>query len=159
MSELAARLDSVCKYICERADWEITNLQLQKILYLCQMFYMGRNHGQRLFDGHFEAWDYGPVEPNLYHRVKIFGSDDVEDVFHRARTFRRDDPRRKVMDDVCDKFLKFSAGDLVEITHWDEGAWAEHYTPGARGVRIPDEDIWAEYDRRQDRARRNRKRS
>ncbi len=147
---MAARLDSVCKYISERADWQLTNLQLQKVLYLAQMFHMGRTDGQRLFDGYFEAWDYGPVEPDLYHKLKVFGSDHITDVFRTARNFREDDPRRKVMNDVCKKFLRYSAGDLVEITHWDEGAWAEHYTPGVRGIRIPDEDILAEYNRRQE---------
>ncbi len=155
---MAARLDSVCKYICEKAGWELTNLELQKILYLAQMFHMGRTGGHRLFEGNFEAWDYGPVEPNLYHKLKVFGSDHISNVFHDARGFRDDDPRRKVMDDVCKKFLRYSAGDLVEITHWDEGAWAEHYAPGVRGIRIPDEDIFDEYNRRQQRAR-ERKRS
>lgn len=153
---MAARLDSVCKYICERADWKITNLQLQKILYLAQMFHMGRNDGRRLFDGNFEAWDYGPVEPNLYHRVKVFGSSHLKNVFYNARNFKKDDPRRKVMDDVCDKFLAYSAGDLVEITHWDDGAWANHYVPKARNIRIPDDEIWSEYNRRQQRARSRR---
>lgn len=146
---MAARLDSVAKYICEKAGWQVTNLQLQKLLYLTQMFHMGRNGGEKLFDGGFEAWDYGPVEPSLYHRAKVFGSDCISDIFHNARTFREGDPRRKVMDDVCRKFLPYSAGDLVEITHADGGAWAAHYVPKARNIRIPDADIWGEYKRRQ----------
>lgn len=145
---MAARMESVAKYICEKSGWNVSNLQLQKLMYLAQMIYMGRTNGKRLFDGDFEAWDYGPVEPDLYHKVKVFGSGHIRDVFRNARQFKENDERRKVMDDVTTRFLKFTAGDLVEITHWDGGAWAKHYIPNARNVPIPDEDILAEYKAR-----------
>lgn len=142
---MAARLESVARYICEKSGWNVSNLQLQKLMYLAQMIHMGRHDGKRLFDGNFQAWDYGPVEPELYHRVKMFGASPVKNVFSNALAFDDGDPRRKVMDDVCDRFLKFSGGDLVDITHWDQGAWASVYVPMARNVTIPDEAILDEY--------------
>lgn len=145
---MAARLESVARYICERSNWSVSNLQLQKLMYLAQMIYMGRTSGKKLFEGNFQAWDYGPVESDLYHRLKMFGAAPVQDVFSNAMTFDKDDPRRKVMDDVCSRFLKYSGGDLVEITHWDEGAWAKHYVPRARSITIPDEAILDEYKTR-----------
>ena len=145
---MAARLDSVAKYICDKSGWTVSNLQLQKLMYLAQMIHMGRHNGKPLFEGTFQAWDYGPVEPNLYHKVKAFGSGPVRPVFSEALGFDKDDPRRKVMDDVCKRFLKMSAGDLVDITHSEKGAWADHYTPRARNITIPDEDIFGEYKRR-----------
>lgn len=145
---MAARLESVARYICEKSGWSVSNLQLQKLMYLSQMIYMGRTDGKKLFEGSFQAWDYGPVEPDLYHRVKMFGSAPVQDVFSNALSFDGQDPRRKVMDDVCNRFLKYSGGDLVEITHWDEGAWAKYYVPKARNISIPDEAILEEYQAR-----------
>ena len=145
---MAARMESVAQYICEKSGWTVSNLQLQKLMYLAQMIYMGRNNGRRLFEGTFQAWDYGPVEPNLYQKVKSFGSGPVLPVFHDALPFGKDDPRRKVMDDVCERFLKFTAGQLVDITHSPKGAWASHYTPRAKNVVIPDEDIYDEYKKR-----------
>lgn len=142
---MSARLDSVCKYICERSGWRVSNLELQKLLYLAQMIHMGRHGGVRLADAQFEAWDYGPVEPRLYQKAKVFGSDNIQDVFYDARTFRAGDPRCNVMNDVCDRFANMSAGDLVEITHWDKGAWAKNYVPKARNIIIPDVDIIREY--------------
>lgn len=145
---MAARLESVARYICEKSNWSVSNLQLQKLMYLAQMIYMGRTGGKKLFEGNFQAWDYGPVEPDLYHRLKMFGAAPAQNVFLNALTFDKDDPRRKVMDDVCSRFLKYSGGDLVEITHWDEGAWAKHYVPKARSITIPDEAILDEYKTR-----------
>lgn len=142
---MAARLDSVCKVICERGNWRISNLQLQKILYMIQMSYMGQHNGARLADADFEAWDYGPVEPTLYRRVRMFGSSPVEDVFSEARPFKEDDPRLAFINDACKQLLPLRPGQLVDITHWQQGAWAKNYVPGTRGITIPDKDIVEEY--------------
>jgi uncharacterized phage-associated protein len=145
---MPARLDTVSKYICERSGWRTSNLQLQKILYMAQMYYMGQHEGRRLVDTGFEAWDYGPVSPALYHRVKDFGSSPVQDVFTRARVFRDDDDRKAALDEVCAGLLKKRPGELVDLTHWEDGAWARHYLPGVKGIPIPDRDIYREYNDR-----------
>ena len=150
---MAARMSSVAKYICEKSDWSVSNLQLQKLMYLAQMIHMGRHNGARLFEAGFEAWDYGPVIPDLYHKLKGYGADAVPSIFDNALAFKADDSRRQLMSDVCEKFLKFDAGQLVEITHWENGAWAKHYVPKARHIRIPDSDIWDEYKSRQSSAK------
>lgn len=148
MGIMVARLDSVCKFICEQGGWKVSNLQLQKILYLAQMYYMGRHAGEPLCDAQFEAWDYGPVEPSLYKKVRMFGSSPVQDVFFDARPFRDDDPRRIDLKEVCDALLSKRAGELVDITHSSNGAWAKNYVPRIRGIKIPNNDIIAEYNRR-----------
>jgi uncharacterized phage-associated protein len=123
-------------------------LELQKILYMAQMMHMGRNNGLRLVDVDFEAWDYGPVAPELYHKVKGYGSDAIEDVFYDARSFKEGDQRRVLLDEVCEALVGRRPGELVEITHWSRGAWAKNYVARARGVEIPDSDIRREYDER-----------
>src|SRR5689334_21455587 len=114
---MAARLDSVAKFICDSGDWKVTNLQLQKLLYMAQMLYMGRHDGARLANANFEAWDYGPVEPDLYHKVKMFGSGSIEDVFFNARYYNKGDERRTTLQEVCDNLLSKRPGELVDITH------------------------------------------
>lgn len=145
---MAARIDSAAKYICDKSGWTVSNLQLQKLLYLSQMIHLGRHGGKRLFEGSFQAWDYGPVEPKIYHKAKAYGSSPLPDIFYDALTFSDADPRRKTLNDVCDRFLDFTPGELVDITHWPKGAWAAHYVPKARSIVIPDEAIMAEYHER-----------
>ncbi|MEM9797134.1 MAG: type II toxin-antitoxin system antitoxin SocA domain-containing protein [Pseudomonadota bacterium] len=145
---MAAHHESVARYLAEKAKWDVSNLKLQKLMYIAQVINMGRTNGQPLFDGEFQAWDYGPVLPELYRRLKVFGAGGIADVFSNAKRFQEDDPHRAVMDDVCERFLKYSAGDLVDITHSEKGAWAEHYVPGARNIPIPRASILDEYRRR-----------
>jgi len=42
------------------------------MLYFSQMINLGKKK-ERLFDASFEAWDYGPVIADLYHKLKAFG--------------------------------------------------------------------------------------
>lgn len=141
---MAVRTDSACRLVCEAGDWRVTNLQLQKILYLAQMHYLGAE-GERLSDTFFEAWDYGPVAPGVYRQVRMFGAGPVRDVFKNAKPLRAGSKRLAVLDAVCRDLLRRSPGDLVAITHWRGGAWAKTYQPGVRGVVIRDDDIAAEY--------------
>ncbi|MGH6794035.1 MAG: Panacea domain-containing protein [Methylocella sp.] len=146
---MAARLDTVAKFVCEQSGWQISNLSLQKMLYLAQVEYIGEHDGERIVDTAFEAWNFGPVSPELYHKVKIFGSGPVRNVFFGARRFREDDKRRSKLIDVCRKYLGKRPGELVELTHWDFGAWARKYEPNVRGIQITDDDIAREYCNRQ----------
>lgn len=144
---MAARSDSVCRYICETGDWRVINLQLQKVLYLAQMIYLGVE-GDRLADVSFEAWDHGPVVPKVYRQVRRFGASSIKNVFDESRPFSPSSRRRQVLSDVCRDLLPMKPAQLVEITHWEEGAWAAHYEPGIRGIRIPDSAILREYNAR-----------
>ncbi len=51
----------------------LTNLKLQKMVYLAHGFYLALT-GEPLLDERIEAWPYGPVISDLYHYFKKFGS-------------------------------------------------------------------------------------
>lgn len=140
---------SAAQYVCAKSGWTVTQLSLQKILYLAHMVHLGRGCGE-LVSGHFEAWDYGPVHPALYHKVKGFGAKPIRNVFWSTENIPQE--TRAVLDEACEKLLNKSPSDLVENTHWSGGAWAEHYVDGARSVRIPSESILNEYRQRMGRS-------
>jgi len=134
---------SAAREMCALSDWCLTNLELQKMLYLSQMVYMGEHNGEPLFNGHFEAWDYGPVLPEVYSRARAFGSAPIMDVFSGARPII-DEERRKFLARAYQQLSTRTAADLVNITHWSKGAWYKHYRPDAKGTMIPDGDIFKE---------------
>lgn len=121
----------------------VSNLRLQKLLYLSHMMHIGRI-GRPLVSNPFEAWDYGPVEPMLYHKVKAYGSGVIPNIFSSdgyAAGELEFDSIKYVMDQVGEAHAR----QLVAITHWSGGAWAKHYSPSVRGVKIPDSDVLEEY--------------
>jgi|GEM_PF-6636616 len=59
---MAVHALSAARAICELRDWEVSNLELQKILYIAHMVYLGETDSHPLIKENFEAWDYGPVD-------------------------------------------------------------------------------------------------
>ncbi len=138
------------KKICEKSNWAFTNMQVQKVLYISHMAYMGENEGQPLIPESFEAWCYGPVEPTAYHKLKIFGDSPVKNIF-RNYALSDETNEARILDKYVDELRSYTLGRLVAITHWEEGAWSKHYQPGSKGRKIPISDIFAEYQKRSQR--------
>ncbi len=134
--------------LCELKDWTVTNLEAQKLLYFAHMIALGESEGERpLVSERFQAWDYGPVLPSAYREVKIFGDKPIKPfLFSHRKTISTE------FDDVFETTLaeigNFSSSKLVAESHWPEGAWAEFYNAGARGIEIPNKAILAEYRKR-----------
>ncbi|WP_352637249.1 type II toxin-antitoxin system antitoxin SocA domain-containing protein [Mesorhizobium sp. M0145] len=97
-----------------------------------------------MVDGHFEAWEYGPVHPDLYQRLKIFGADRVDNIFYGIGDLNPG-PERAILDEACRDLGKLGPGRLVNATHRKDGAWAKNYIPGMRHCVIPNADILNEY--------------
>lgn len=132
------------RHMAKRSDWSLSNLKLQKLIYLAHMFYMGRHDGEPLVHGSFEAWDYGPVHPDLYHKVKVYGSDPVKTILARQK-LAKTSQEATILNEAYDALGDTRAGQLVNATHRKGGAWDINYVPGARRVIIPNEDILVEY--------------
>lgn len=141
---MTASVLSAAKHIAERSGWSLSNLELQKLVYLAHMFYLGRT-GEPLVRGNFEAWDYGPVHPDLYRRARMFGSGDVQDIFHDIPNLGKDSPESSILDEAYDSIGSVGPGRLVNATHRRGGAWEQHYVPGLRHCIIPNQDILKEY--------------
>ncbi len=138
------------KTVASLCNFNVTNLKLQKLLYLAHMMYLGAS-GKRLIDGHFEAWNLGPVEPEIYHLLKAYGNSKIQDVF-RSDGFPKSSNEYRTIKSVIDQLGDASASQLVQITHRNFGAWAKNFDPGMRGIRISDDDILEEYDTRRERS-------
>jgi uncharacterized phage-associated protein len=131
------------KTICNLSNWTISNLPLQKLLYLAHMYHLGE-YNEPLITGQFEAWDLGPVEPSLYHKIKAYGNQPIVDIFYCA-ILDNNSNEFKSLETVYKQFKDSPPGKLVSITHDDNGAWALNYKPNIHGLIISNEDILNEY--------------
>ena len=107
----------------------ISNLKLQKLLYYAQGFHLAL-FDDPLFPEPIEAWNHGPVVPEIYHRYKEFGSNALpqpED-FDSARYSGE---VTGFLDEVYNVYGQFSAWKLRQMTH-EEPPWKEAYA--FRGV-------------------------
>lgn len=109
----------------------ITNLKLQKLLYLAHGYSLIRE-GRALIKGGFEAWAYGPVSRTAYNAFKKF--DDLP-ISERARKFDPINQRHSeidveieqaavfIVEEVVRYFGSWHEFDLVEFTHRPGTPW------------------------------------
>src|SRR5437667_6160307 len=130
---------TAAKKVCLARSWSVTNLEINKILYIAHMAMLGRTDGTLpLVTEFFQAWDYGPVLPTIYHRAKAFGNEPVQDVF-KAFPVITGTPEADLIEEAAEKTATMRPGALIANTHWDKGAWAKFYIPGIRNAIIPNE--------------------
>ena len=144
---MAIDVRQAAKHLCKESSWSLTNLQVQKILYICHVVYYGQNK-KLLIRGEFQAWDYGPVHPDLYHFLKKYGADPIpEHAFNKIEDLKysKHEKELKLISDGSETFGAESGPKLVAMTHWDKGAWADKYRRGIRYIPILEEDILKEY--------------
>lgn len=130
--------------LCELKKWTITNLEAQKLLYFGQMISLGKSSGKSpMIDGHFQAWELGPVLPEAYHQAKMFGNKPIKSfIFSGSGPVPKWDP---ILEEALENFGDLTGSQLVAESHWSEGAWVKYFRAGARGIDIPNADILAEY--------------
>ena len=118
---------SVAKYVisyCREQEYVMSNLKLQKVLYFVQAAFLSTRH-YPCFEEDFEAWDFGPVVPEIYHEYKIFGSSNIIADNDISRSmFSAED--REIIDDMVDICSGYSASELVSITH-SQSPWKDAY--------------------------------
>ena len=127
-----------------RQDVPITQMKLQKLVFLANGWNWAVNNDQLVSD-FAEAWQYGPVFPDLYDHSKLFGSrpiprlitpdDDDAMVFFGAVGGKESTPykatlsarEREVVDQVWDRYRHLSAYRLSDLTHSPGSPWFEAY--------------------------------
>jgi len=140
---VAVSVLAVARRMGERSGWRLSNLALQKLCYIAHMMHLGQ-YDKPLVFGQFEAWDLGPVHPQLYRALRHFGSSYVrEDAFSPIQPVRAE--RASALVDETVEKLGDNTARLLAITHWENGAWAKNYIPGVKNIPIPNEHIIEEF--------------
>lgn len=125
---------NVAKYFLSKVEEEvgdgISNLKLQKLVYYAQAYHLAM-YDEPLFAEQVEAWEHGPVVPELYREYRGFGSGNIP----APADFDPNDydvRSAELMDEVYEVFGQYSAWKLRNLTH-QERPWIEAYEDGARG--------------------------
>lgn len=104
----------------------ITPLKLQKLLYLSQGWsYVWDD--VPLFADQFEAWQYGPVNMEVYQSFKKYGRQSIP--AHEGICTVGDGEAGGTLEAVWDYYGSCSSFDLVELTH-SQSPWKGAYKAG-----------------------------
>jgi uncharacterized phage-associated protein len=138
--------------VAERAKSSLTPMKIQKLVYFAHGWHLALKDGPLIVES-VEAWEYGPVVPELYHELKKFGSGVVTGRMTRLvavgdgslnvmfeRPTITDSETQTLVDKVWNVYGGFDAVTLSAMTHRADTPWSEvrRDNPGKRGVDIPD---------------------
>ncbi len=140
---------------------KFTPLKLQKLIYIAHGWHLAMYDEDLVNDEYAEAWQFGPVFPSVYHEFKDLGSQPVRrratdldldedgNVTFAAPLVKPNDERTTaLLRRVWDVYGKFTAAQLIELTHAPGSPWdkAQRKDGGLRrNPHIEREDIESHY--------------
>lgn len=126
---MALTARDVAEYFLTRVDAEsgdsLSNLKLQKLVYYAQGYHLAL-FGKPLFNERIEAWEHGPVIPDLYRIYEQNKSQSIPppDNFDPDKF---DTETRELLEEVFEVYGQFSASKLRNIAH-AEKPWSDAYS-------------------------------
>ncbi|HJG38009.1 Panacea domain-containing protein [Enorma phocaeensis] len=114
--------------LCINDGQPISNLQLQKILYFCQLESYRRSDAP-LFSDDFEAWRYGPVIPSVYRLFSIFGGLGINRKVKEHGSLSNGE--RELVQSVTRRLRGLRPWELVAKTHSSGSPWDIIYGDGS----------------------------
>lgn len=122
---------------------KLTNMQLQKLVFLAQGYSLALRRDQPLFTHDIHAWQWGPVVPVLYKKLQGYGSGFVEEPIQSPDSIEPASPEMEIIRGVWEGFGRFSGHQLSELTHRPGTPW--HVTwDREKFAKIP-QDLIARY--------------
>lgn len=137
--------DEILK-IAKKRGLTLSPMKLMKLTYIAHGWALAILD-RDLFRNRIEAWQYGPVIPDLYHATKQFGRNEIPlTMVGEPQDTSVDPETHTFLESVVDKYQNFSAIALSNMTHQTGTPWDNVYVPNMRGVEIPDHLIKQHYE-------------
>ena len=110
---------------CIKDDAPITNLQLQRILYFVQKDFLKR--GYQAFSDDIEAWEFGPVVPNVYFYFCRFGAMPISISRDTVLNLTSD---KNIIDKIVETKRSLAPWEAAKEAHKITGAWSKVFNNG-----------------------------
>ncbi len=134
----------IAYYILKRAKDKglaLTPMQIQKLVYLSHGWYLAFNNGNPLITDEIQAWQFGPVIPELYNKFKKFGSGIIDELDPLSCAVI-DATVTPFLDAIVDSYGQFHAFQLSALTHETDSPWYEVYYRCGKFAPIPNTKIF-----------------
>lgn len=107
---------------CFQRGFTVTHMKLQKLVFLGHAWMLAF-YGSPLVRGRVEAWEYGPVFPQLYHEIKHRGAERLSIADLPEETEEFDDDETDLMIWIVERYGPLTAGRLSSLTHAKSSPW------------------------------------
>jgi len=126
--------------LAQKDSQQITPMKLLKLVYIMHGWHLGIKD-EPLINDAIQAWKYGPVIPELYHKIKRFGTSQVDpdliDLYAEKELNKEDS---EFVETIWEEYGEMTAIELSALTHMQGSAWSNTYN-GQLHVPITNEEI------------------
>lgn len=109
--------------LAKRDGKRLTNMQLQKLVYIAHGWSLALLR-KPLLDTDVQAWEWGPVIPKLYNRLKKYGAGYVTELIPSDDTVDPDSEEMSIIERVWEAYGDFNGPQLSAITHTEGTPWS-----------------------------------
>lgn len=130
-----------------KAGRSLTPLELIKLTYLAHGWSLGLRN-VLLVSEQAEAWQYGPVYPELYHALKRFRASAVTSVDPAFAEFGEDEvgqQDKQLLEAVFEAYKGLNGIQLSALTHQPNTPWAKAWERPGRNTKISNDEIAAHF--------------
>ena len=125
----------------------VTHMQLQKLCYMSHGFTLALLDEPLIWND-VEAWDFGPVYPDLYDALKKYGISPIDELIHKNNwaslggikgsvVLEEIESREtRIVDTIWKDYGGFSGFQLSALTHKEGTPWSKVYRPGTKHLTI-----------------------
>jgi len=135
--------------LAKKEGRSLSHMQLQKLVFFAHGIHLAAYDGEPLIDDEIRAWDFGPVIPSLYERLRKFGRDDVSPIIspEDRDTIDPSSNEMQAIRSVWKAYKGYSAWELSNITHRPGSPWSKVWSR-SKYADIPDRIIRDYYEGR-----------
>ncbi len=119
----------LAKYIINTSKKGLSNLELQKTMYFVELDYC-KNTKKHLVDDDFEAWQYGPVVPEVYWKYRNYGACSIDATDDGIDLNNICADEIKIINSSIIRCNKKYSWDMVAESHREDGAWKKTIDKG-----------------------------
>lgn len=103
---------------------KITQIQVQKLMYLFEGYYMNVKRTTKLYDCAYKAWNLGPVSTPLYKEFKNCGKSNIELTEEQRQLAENiSNDKKMLLRNIFEVFNKFDEKDLINFIRNNGSPW------------------------------------
>lgn len=110
--------------LAREQDKQLTNMQLQKLVYIAQGYSLAINDSPLYFHN-THAWQWGPVIPKLYKSLQKYGSGTVTEFLETSDKVEADSQDEEIIRAVYENYGDYTGSQLSALTHKPETPWSD----------------------------------
>jgi uncharacterized phage-associated protein len=130
--------------LAEERGATLSPMQLLKLVYIAHGWTLAL-YGRPLIRDKVEAWQYGPVIPKLYNRIRHYRGGPVADKIAITAPEGLTPEEDSMIVQVDKIYGGMNGPQLSRLTHAPGTPWAQTYKAGDFGITIPDDTIRDHY--------------